>query len=743
LIKRSLVYSIVISLLTIIFVTTAIAGEMDLMLRQMARGDVVPTSKMIDASEDGANVGCLVKSLNADLTAAAIESVGGSAKIITSDIISARIPVKKLSEIISADEVINAEASLPVKGKMNSARNYSGVVGVQDAGYTGKNVVVGVVDNTLDWGHPDFLSDDGVTRIQYVKQRNGETVFECTKRTIADESCTIQVGGQGATHGTHVTSIAAGNDETYTGVANGADIMFVFNAPVDASTSGDNSDSFSTLVLEGVQTIFEKADLIDKAAVVNLSLGTSIGAHDGTSLLEEGLTELSGEKGGRIIVGAAGNEQVVPASFSAARREFVGGIHAPINVGDGESKGYRIGVWNGAGAVSAYVGGTMVDVWLDAGQKDSCKIAILGYTDDRSPEDFTFPNLTSTDSALFATSDVPFATSTTTPVTSTGGSITATVSIDQADSRNNKPHAIALLAPENNSRTILQTMWFDVVVRASGGDCTGNMWLYIDYASYHDFLKGVAGGGRDVGAGTHGAAYLLGDGDSEYTTTIPATAQGVIAVGSWMPPKPVGASASEWTGDDGTTYDQSDISAPGGMGSVTGDLSSFSSLGPTADGRAKPAIVAPGEPIVAALAENVNVSTSIAVGEDHFKNAGTSMASPHVVGIVALLLEKNNTLTPSEVRAALQAGADVSGMTSKTAVDANSFGSGKVDAVAVLASVSSDTSAYSGTGDLDPADSGGGGCVIMRSAGGVGVCVVLLLLPIPFLFRGRWCLKRY
>ena len=539
-----------------------------------------------------------------------------------------------------------------------------------------------------------------------------------------------------------VTGIATGNNGTYTGVANKADIMFVFNAPSDASTSGDDPNSFTTLVLEGVQTIFEKADDMDKAAVVNLSLGTSIGAHDGTSLLEQGLTELSSQKGGRIIVGAAGNEQVVPAAMSAARRDYVGGIHAPINVSDGTAKGYRIGVWNGAGAVSAYVGGTMVDVWLDAGQKDSCKIALLGYTTDRSPEDFTFPNLNSTDDATLATADVPFATSTTSPATATSGGVTATIDVDSADSRNNKPHAIALLVPETPSRTVLQTMWFDVVVRATGGDCTGNMWLYIDYASYHDFLKGVVGG--VVAAGANGDAYTLADGDSEYTTTIPATADGVIAVGSWMPPKPIGASGSEWTGDNGTTYDQSDIGAPGGMGSVTGDLSSFSSLGPTADGRSKPAIVAPGEPIVAALAQNVNVASSIAVGEDHFKNAGTSMASPHVTGIVALLLEKNNTLTVAEVRTALQQGATVTGMTSKTPVDANSFGSGKVDAVSVLASVAADTSAYSGTGDLDPVNPDSGGCAMIA---GVGECRILwiglLLLPLVVIRRRKRCLQRY
>ena len=178
-----------------------------------------------------------------------------------------------------------------------------------------------------------------------------------------------------------------------------------------------------------------------------------------------------------------------------------------------------------------------------------------------------------------------------------------------------------------------------------------------------------------------------------------------------MPEKPIGSGSSDWTGDNGTTYDQSDVGSPGGTGSTTDDLSAFSSLGPTADGRTRPDVVAPGEPIIAARASGAAVSSSITVGGDHFKNAGTSMASPHVAGIVALLLQRNNTLTADQVRQALTVGATTSGLTAKTPDLLNSYGAGKVDAAAVLGSVSEDTSAYSGTGDLESPE--GGGCSML------------------------------
>ena len=137
--------------------------------------------------------------------------------------------------------------------------------------------------------------------------------------------------------------------------------------------------------------------------------------------------------------------------------------------------------------------------------------------------------------------------------------------------------------------------------------------------------------------------------------------------------------------------------------------------------------VAPGEPIISTLATNASVSSAIQVGDDHFKLEGTSMSSPHLAGVVALLLERNNTLTIGQVRTALQAGADTSDMTAKTPDPANSYGAGKVNAAQVLGSVAEDTSAYHGGGSTD----GGGSsssCSLVQSAGAGSAFTFSLLL---------------
>ncbi|MBN1282611.1 MAG: S8 family serine peptidase [Proteobacteria bacterium] len=734
----------------------AAAGEMDLMMRKMsgalAEGPKTSWSKSTSLERGFVLIPCFVRTRDAGSTAAAIEAAGGRAERLGGNsgaaIISAHVPAGFAAGLAARPEVEVVEAAPLLSPKMDTARTYSDTVAVQDGtglgvAYDGTDVVVGAVDDGLDYGHPDFTSATGKRRVQYLMKTVNGTKVECKQAAIQDGTCGIADGGQGTHHGTHVTGIAAGNDPTYTGVAPNSDIMFVFNSATDASTSDAGATSFATAVLDGVSAIFAKADVVDKAAVVNLSLGTSIGAHDGTSLLEQGLTELSAAKPGRIIVNAAGNEQVTPAAQPAARRDYVGGIHASISAPAGESRGYRIGVWSGITAAATYVGGTTADVWLEKGQAGDCDVAAFAYTQGRDPLDFAFPGLATTDDSSFATADIPFSVDSSNVEAASDAAVAVSVDVDSSDIRNEKPHAMAIFYPKGGVLSSnLETRWFDVVIRSKGGACSGHMWLYFDQVYVHDFLKGMAGAGHDVGDGAW-AGYKLADGDSLYTATIPSTAVGVISAGSWMPEKPVGSGVSEWTGDNGVTYDQSDLSAPGGTGSVTGDLSAFSSLGPTADGRTKPDIVAPGEPIIAALAEDAFVSNSVKVGGDHFKNAGTSMSSPHAAGVVALLLQRNNTLTVDQVRAALRTGATTAGMTAKSPDPENSFGAGKIDAVEVLKSAVEDTSAYSGTGDLNGQDGGSGGCGLVDAKGSQAAMPMALILCLALIVIPRGLKKVY
>src|SRR2546430_7096800 len=87
-------------------------------------------------------------------------------------------------------------------------------------------------------------------------------------------------------------------------------------------------------------------------------------------------------------------------------------------------------------------------------------------------------------------------------------------------------------------------------------------------------------------------------------------------------------------------------------------VASYSSKGPTLfDHIVKPDIVAPGNRIVSVSTKGVSLLESVAksnmVGTSYFKLSGTSMAAPMVSGAAALLLQKNPSLSPDQVKARL------------------------------------------------------------------------------------------
>ncbi|MBI1293641.1 S8 family serine peptidase [bacterium] len=107
-----------------------------------------------------------------------------------------------------------------------------------------------------------------------------------------------------------------------------------------------------------------------------------------------------------------------------------------------------------------------------------------------------------------------------------------------------------------------------------------------------------------------------------------------------------------------------------------GDIADYSGRGPTADGRTKPEIVAPGSNVTAALASGSAFGAPI--NDFYTIVTGSSMAAPHVAGICALIWSANRSLLPDDVKWILM----------DTAVDlgkpANAQGTGRVDALAAV-----------------------------------------------------------
>jgi subtilisin family serine protease len=165
------------------------------------------------------------------------------------------------------------------------------------------------------------------------------------------------------------------------------------------------------------------------------------------------------------------------------------------------------------------------------------------------------------------------------------------------------------------------------------------------------------------------ASFSSGEGykiDASGTVTVPGTASGVITVGAYV-------SKNSWVNRLGKK-----VSA---QAYAVGEIADFSSRGPTRDGRTKPDVSAPGLFITAARSSYVSQDANDP-DQYHRVLAGTSMASPHVAGVVALMLQYRPWLTPQAVRSLLVEGANLDDFTGFIDVSegSNEWGWGKADA---------------------------------------------------------------
>ncbi len=225
--------------------------------------------------------------------------------------------------------------------------------------------------------------------------------------------------------------------------------------------------------------------------------------------------------------------------------------------------------------------------------------------------------------------------------------------------------------------------------------CGGSYTLRLSLASGSPSRVDLFGGFE----GNSFGAYTVPDGQGGYLYTVgqPATARRTIGVGAI------------------------NLRSSNGLGM----LAFFSSRGPTADGRTKPEIVVGGA--------WVYVATE---GGGYDYKRGTSISSPAVAGLVALMLQANPSLTPEQAKELLCQNALKDGAVGST--PNNLYGCGKAHAVALSANNPPPTENSTNpppTINLpppteSPSSGGGGGCSTGSSTylWSYALFVVLLLL---------------
>lgn len=237
-----------------------------------------------------------------------LTQAGQHATTISNTVVTARVAPEWLTTLSNDTRIVRLTASKRLRPFLQKARQVTGVDRVHagdnlDTPFTGKGIVIGVIDQSFEFKHMGFLDENGKSRIKMLWDRSKDIEKDIQSKAapvynVDALSKTHETYDPGSGHGTHVTNIAAGSkhaDNPFYGVAPKADIVVI-------PSSFENTE-----IIEDIRSVKAYASREHKPWVVNLSLGSVIGPHDGSTDYDQAIDRMAQDKGG-IVVGAMGNE---------------------------------------------------------------------------------------------------------------------------------------------------------------------------------------------------------------------------------------------------------------------------------------------------------------------------------------------------------------------------------------------------------------------------------------------------
>jgi subtilisin family serine protease len=630
-----------------VFAATAVAASSP----AIARGDVDgaallrmmgPHARDAFAPRGAPGVGALVR-LPAGVRAADVglrEAAPGIGRIYGS-------PATLLS-FADAHPALTLEVGPPLRLLLDSAGRYVGAAQATVAGLDGSGAAVGVADTGIDVTHRDFIDPaTGHTRIAWLLDlsapprgkwpqleqqfgtvdASGKVVTGAVWRAddidaLLTSNQTSQLPRDEVGHGTLVASCAAGNGErghsVYVGIAPKATIIAARIA------SAGSEDISNDDLLRGVAFLYDRADNGFPAGptpiVVNLSIGSDFGPHDGTMAWEQTLASYVGASHpGHAMVAAAGN------SGSIADTP----VHQNVRVSQASTTRVPLVVQG------ATTGG--VEVWISMHAGSSFKVGL------EAPD---------------------------------GSTWIAPVSPNQQGAKNTSDYNAGIYNGSGSNGSPVPSSSRGAVIVWQGQFPSGTYEITLTGGEGTADLYAV-GTGAAASPGVVGFSY----GVRESTINLPATNPAIIGVGctinkrSWVSVSDLKVGLAVPVLD--ATGGLADL-PPQSRDPLPGEPCWFSSAGPTLTGIAKPEIMAPGAAIIGALSAQAvpPASASIFTNPEcptpkgrkpnelcqqidatHGVSFGTSFSAPIVAGAIAVLLQHDPTLTQDEVLAALQGGA--------------------------------------------------------------------------------------
>ena len=630
-----------------------------------------------------------------------LEAQGVEVLRVRGNIAIVALPVSDVERISTLTCVYRMELPRRLFQKMDVVRAEIGVDKIHKGielpqAYTGKGVVTGIVDGGIDPNHINFLKPDGSTRFGYISkiiaapnEKKGYHYYNYYPRavldTLSNRDDTYSIEDDFTTdsptnfHGTHTTGIMAGGYKgniTYAKTNNDTTSYLVeapnpfYGCATESELVASCGDLRDMYIAFGVDDIVQYALLSGKKpkpCVINLSLGSNIGVHDSTSVMNKFLAK-EGEHA--IICIAAGNEAdkavALKKNFEHAN-EMVKTFITPM-VPDTLKMGKKAYINFRNGQIAAYSNdSTAFDFQIvvtntKRGNHAVVRIPVIGNSDGKAityasgGDDYAIPG---------AIINPTFA-------KAFDGYVTAASAIDPETGRY---YAMAEIMTSDNPTT----------------NKGGNYKLSLEIKSKKDGQNvEVYGDARYVYFDSNKQSGFV-NGTRNGSISDMACAANVISVGSYNV-------RNHWSSLDGYVYGynkkgENDDFPPG-------EASRFSSFGTLADGRNLPLVCAPGASVISSVNTyavnnpelgytNAGLQGKLKKGDKTYywhQSLGTSMATPVVAGAVALWLEANPKLTCKDVARIIKETARRDSFVVNTG-DPVQWGAGKFDAYAGLKQV--------------------------------------------------------
>lgn len=543
-------------------------------------------------------------------------------------IATAVIPVDVIDKVAEIEGVVYIDAASTASLAMDVARGETGVEKVHNPSlaedatfsspYTGKGVIVGVIDGGVDFNHPAFKTDD----LKEMRLKNvwlhAETsggnpptgfnygVLYDTPEAISAKKTDLSY----YSHGSHVMGIAAGANTSnpYHGIAYDAELAFSTFTEID------------TEIGDAISWLFSLADKEEKPMVINMSLGTNMGPHDGTSPRDVLADELCGP--GHILVGASGNNAMIP-------------MHVKHTFTEDSTT-----VLLGMAFLEGYSGQGELQIWGEPGKELKVNVCTISKTTLEPVFKSRTFNCSKSYSGTVTLQK---------PYDESSGTFSI---VTQTSPLNTKPMAHITLAISDYTPTKV----IGIMVTGEPG-ATFHAWANENYCCFKQHLSNMMGGDNNYGE-----------------CEIGGTGKSIITVGSYS----TKTSVTKLNGDLAESgYVLNDIAPYSNLGPTADerlkpDIAAPGSL-----------IVAPFNGNESANTERV-AEYQTADGQKYYYGVyqGTSMASPHVTGTIATWLQAYPYLTPADIRTVLDNTSRTDEYTGTC--PNNTWGRGKIDAYAGL-----------------------------------------------------------